>query len=72
MTRNKYSIVKGKALTMVREFIKVYPGTEKNKLCDRITKEVLYAAYDVFGAEPFSREKIQNIYREVWDNVHSV
>lgn len=72
MTRDKYSIVKGKALTMVREFMKVYPSSSKAILCDRITKEVLFAAYNVFGEEQFSRERIQTIYREVWDNVHRV
>lgn len=63
-----YAVIKGKALTMVREFVKVYPGIDHKKLCDRITKEVIFAAYECMGNE-FSRSKIQQIYREVYDNV---
>ena len=65
---DEYAIIKGKALTMVREFMKVYPNVDNDKLCDRITKEVLFASYETLG-QNFSRSKIQKIYREVYDNV---
>lgn len=64
MKQDDYAIVKGKALTMVREFLKVYPDVKYNDCMNRIITEVLFAARQVIG-ENFRRSKTQEICLEI-------
>ena len=60
----RYMRVKGKALTMVREFLKVYPDVSYNKCMNRIIKEVLFSAKEEFG-DYFKRSMTQQICKEI-------
>lgn len=64
MKKDDYAIVKGKALTMVRAFLKVYPDVKYNDCMNRIITEVLFAARQVIG-ENFRRSKTQEICLEI-------
>lgn len=60
----RYMRVKGKALTMVREFLKVYPEVTYNKCMNRIIYEVLFSAKEEFG-DYFKRSMTQKICEEI-------
>lgn len=64
MKKDSYAIVKGKALTMVREFLKVYPEVSYNECMKRIVYEVLFSANEVIGWD-FKRSKTQQICQEI-------
>lgn len=60
---DKYAVIKGKALTMVREFQKVYP---KASIVDRVQNEVWYAAnYEIPNTREIDTTKLQKIIREI-------
>lgn len=64
MRIDKYAIVKGKALTMIREFLKVYPDVSYNECMKRIVYEVLFSARQEIGWD-FKRSKTQQICQEI-------
>lgn len=64
MSKDKYAIVKGKALTMIREFLKVYPDVSYNECMKRIIYEVLFSARQEIGWD-FKRSKTQQICKEI-------
>lgn len=64
MSKDPYAVVKGKALTMVREFLKVYPDVKYNEWMNRVIYEVLFAAREVIGWN-FKRSKTQKICEEI-------
>lgn len=70
--KDKYAIVKGKALTMVREFVKLYPDYEMSDLNARIAHEVVLACKYVFGDTYYSRQKTQAICFEIKESVTGV
>ena len=60
---DKYAIIKGKALTMVREFQKVYP---KGNPILRIENEVWYAAnYEFPDTKDIDTNKLHRIISEI-------
>lgn len=65
MPKDKYAIIKGKALTMVREFVKLYPDYEMSDLNARIAHEVITAAKYQFKDLDYSRQKTQEICFEI-------
>lgn len=65
---DKYAIVKGKSLTMVREFLKVYPDVSYNECMKRIVSEVLFSAMQEIGYD-FKRSKTQEICKEIKETV---
>ena len=67
--KDKYAIVKGKALTMVREFVKLYPDYEMSDLNARIAHEVVIACKCVFGDTNYSRAKTQAICFEIKESI---
>lgn len=64
MKKDSYAIVKGKALTMVREFLKVYPEVSYNECMKRIIYEVLFSARQELG-DGFRRSMTQQICQEI-------
>ena len=64
VNKDPYAVVKGKALTMVREFLKVYPDVKYNECMKRIVYEVLFSANEVIGWD-FKRSKTQQICKEI-------
>ena len=64
MKKDSYAIVKGKALTMVREFLKIYPEVSYNECMKRIIYEVLFSARQEFG-DGFRRSMTQQICQEI-------
>ena len=68
MSKDKYAIVKGKALTMIREFLKVYPDVSYNECMKRIVYEVLFSARQEIGWD-FKRSKTQKICREIKETI---
>lgn len=60
----RYIRVKGKALSMIREFLKVYPEVSYNKCINRIIYEVLFAMREEFG-DYFKRSMSQKICKEI-------
>lgn len=49
MIDRKYAICKGKVLTMVREYLKVYPSASVGDIMSRIHYEVSTAIWMVYG-----------------------
>lgn len=68
MSKDKYAIVKGKALTMIREFLKVYPDVSYNECMKRIVYEVLFSARQEVGWD-FKRSKTQKICEEIKETI---
>lgn len=68
MSKDKYAIVKGKALTMIREFLKVYPDVSYNECMKRIVYEVLFSARQEIGWD-FKRSKTQKICEEIKETI---
>lgn len=68
MSKDKYAIVKGKALTMIREFLKVYPDVSYNECMKRIVYEVLFSARQEIGWD-FKRSRTQQICQEIKETI---
>ena len=65
MPNDNYAIIKGKALTMVREYVKLYPDYDRSDLNARIVHEVITAARYQFKENDYRRQKTQEICFEI-------
>ena len=72
MKKDKYAIVKGKALALIREFVKVYPEYDIHDLNARIAHEVIFASRSVFKDNDYSRQKTQAICFEIKEMITGV
>ena len=64
----RYMRVKGKALTMVREFLKVYPEVSYNKCMKRIAIEVQFSMREEFGKD-YNHRDTQKLCDEVKETI---
>lgn len=64
----RYMRVKGKALTMVREFLKVYPEVSYNKCINRIRSEVTFSMREEFGFN-FNRSEMLKICKDIKETI---
>jgi hypothetical protein len=62
MARNKYLVAKGKALSMIREFEKIYPARDVRPI---IIREVMFAIENEFGEEPVDYEKVVDLIKTI-------
>lgn len=72
MSKDKYAVVKGKALSLIREFVKVYPDYNIHDLNARIAHEVIFASQSVFKDNDYSRAKTQAICFEIKETITGV
>lgn len=65
-----YSIIKGKALTMVREFQKVYPKADGSDIHLRVFNEVWFAAdHSIPNTREIDTSRLHKIIAEIKEEV---